>query len=54
MAQKSADSTVYPVGIPISMAKLRVCIPSGKLTVCELEHDPVEIVDLAMKNDDFP
>ena len=22
------------------------CLPSGKLTVCELEHGPVEIVDL--------
>ena len=29
-------------------------IPSGKLTVCELENGPVEIVDLPIKNSDFP
>ena len=28
-------------------------IPSGKLTVCELENGPVEIVDLPIKNGDF-
>ena len=26
----------------------------GKLTVCELENGPVEIVDLPIKNCDFP
>jgi len=29
-------------------------IPSGNLTVCELEHGLFEIVGLPMKNGDFP
>ena len=29
-------------------------VPSGKLTVCELENGPVEIVDLPIRNGDFP
>ena len=29
-------------------------IPSGKLTVCDIENDHLEIVDLPMKNGDFP
>ena len=29
-------------------------VPSGKLTVCELENGPVDIVDLPMNNCDFP
>ena len=28
--------------------------PSGKLTVCELENGPVEIVDLPINNGKFP
>ena len=29
-------------------------LPSGKLTVCDIENDHLEIVDLPMKNGDFP
>jgi len=28
-------------------------LPSGKLTVCDIEHGPVEIVDLPIKNGGF-
>ena len=29
-------------------------IPSGKLTVCELEHDHLNVVDLPIENGNFP
>ena len=29
-------------------------LPSGKLTVCELENGPVEIGSFPIKNGDFP
>ena len=41
------------------MLKKKVCrsgnqrFPSSKLTVCDIEHGPVEIVDLPIENSDF-
>ena len=29
-------------------------LPSGNLTVCDIESGPVEIVDLLIENGDFP
>ena len=39
------------LGSPITSA---TSIASGRLTVRELEHGPVEIVDLPIKHGDFP
>ena len=32
----------------------KIILPSGKLTVCDIENGPVEIVDLPTKKCDFP
>ena len=44
---------IFPWGDhqPSQVADLQIChIPSGNLTFCDIENDPVEIVDFPMKN----
>ena len=41
-------------GVMCQKKNINRTVPSGKLTVCELENGPVDIVDLPMNNCDFP
>ena len=48
------DPISWPVGVMSMAGRLslasQVYIPSGNLTVCELENGPVEIVDLPIQH----